>query len=121
MSTALSRAKSNGGAASWKKPAADERTPIKLPANIDLDDIPKYRTLSDMLASGDLDGLNGAPNVDRLFPDYPKVEEAYFRKTRIFPIMHTIGIRRSLIEKYPWLATSVYKAFLKAKDLACTS
>ena len=95
----------------------DERTPIKLPANIDLDDIPKHRTLSDMLASGDFDGLNGAPNVDRLFPDYPKVEEAYFRKTRIFPIMHTIGIRRSLIEKYPWLATSVYKAFLKAKDL----
>ncbi len=104
----------------------DERTPIKLPPDIDLDDIPHHRTLSEMLATGELDGLigaraptcflNGAPNVGRLFPDYPKVEEAYFRKTRIFPIMHTIGIRRSLIEKHPWLATSVYKAFLAAKN-----
>lgn len=44
-------------------------------------------------------------------------QEAYFRKTRIFPIMHAIGIRRSLVEKHPWLAVSVYKAFLKAKEL----
>lgn len=104
----------------------DERAPIELPPDIDLADIPTDRTLSDMLASGKLDGLvsarapscylNGAPNVDRLFPDYPKVEEAYFRKTGIFPIMHCIGIRRSLAEKHPWLATSVYKAFLQAKE-----
>jgi 4,5-dihydroxyphthalate decarboxylase len=104
----------------------DERAPIKLPPDIDLADIPTDRTLSDMLASGKLDGLvsarapscylNGAPNVDRLFPEYPKVEEAYFRKTGIFPIMHCIGIRRSLAEKHPWLATSVYKAFLQAKE-----
>src|SRR5262249_60406188 len=45
------------------------------------------------------------------------VEEAYFRKTRIFPIMHAVGIRRPLVEKHPWLAVSVYKAFLKAKEL----
>ncbi len=105
----------------------DERTPIKLPPDIDLEDVPHDRTLSDMLADGELDGLigarapscflNGVPNVGRLFPDYPKVEEAYFRKTRIFPIMHTIGIRRTLIEQHPWLATSVFKAFIKAKDL----
>lgn len=104
----------------------DERAPIKLPPDIDLADIPTHRTLSDMLALGELDGLisarapscylNGAPNVDRLFPDYPKVEEDYFRRTGIFPIMHCIGIRRSLAEKHPWLATSVYKAFLQAKE-----
>jgi 4,5-dihydroxyphthalate decarboxylase len=104
----------------------DERTPIKLPADIDLKDVPKDRTLSDMLAKGEIDGLigaraptcylNGAPNVDRLFPDYPKVEEAYFRKTKIFPIMHCIGIRRTLAEKHPWLATSVFKAFIAAKE-----
>jgi 4,5-dihydroxyphthalate decarboxylase len=103
----------------------DERTPIKLPPSIDLADIPHDRTLSQMLATGEIDGmigarapscfLNGAPNVSRLFPDYPKVEEAYFRKTGIFPIMHAIGIRRSLAEKHPWLATSVFKAFIKAK------
>jgi 4,5-dihydroxyphthalate decarboxylase len=61
--------------------------------------------------------LRGAPHVGRLFPDYPATEEAYFRKTRIFPIMHAVGIRRSLVDRHPWLAVSVYKAFLKAKEL----
>src|SRR5258708_26284425 len=80
-----------------------------------------------MLAAGELDGLisarapscflRGAPGVGRLFPDYPAVEEAYFRKTGIFPIMHAIGIRRSLVERHPWLAVSVYKAFVRAKEL----
>jgi 4,5-dihydroxyphthalate decarboxylase len=105
----------------------DERTAIKLPPDIDLQAIPEHRTLSEMLATGELDGmigarapscfLRGAPNVARLFPDYPATEEAYFRKSGIFPIMHTIGIRRSLVERHPWLAVSVYKAFIKAKDL----
>ena len=107
----------------------EERTPIKLPADVELQSIPAHRTLSEMLASGELDGLigarapscflHGAPNVARLFPNYPAVEEAYFRKTKIFPIMHAVGIRRSLIERHPWLAVSVYKAFLQAKEL-CT-
>jgi 4,5-dihydroxyphthalate decarboxylase len=80
-----------------------------------------------MLASGELDGLigarapscflQGAPHVARLFPDYPAAEEAYFQKTKIFPIMHAVGIRRTLVEKHPWLAVSVYKAFVRAKDL----
>jgi 4,5-dihydroxyphthalate decarboxylase len=108
-------------------PGRDERATIKLPPEIDLAAIPVDRTLSDMLAAGELDGLisarapscflRGAPHVARLFPDYPATEEAYFRKTGIFPIMHAIGIRRALVERHPWLAVSVYKAFLKAKDL----
>ena len=61
--------------------------------------------------------LARAPNVGRLFPDYPATEAAYFKKTRLFPIMHAIGIRRSLVEKYPWVAVNVYKAFIKAKAL----
>ena len=61
--------------------------------------------------------LRGAPNVGRLWPDYPAVEEAYYKKTKLFPIMHGIGIRRSLVEKYPWLAVNIYKAFVKAKAL----
>jgi 4,5-dihydroxyphthalate decarboxylase len=107
----------------------EERAAIKLPANVELQSVPNDRTLSDMLAKGEIDGLisarapscflQGAANVERLFPDYPAAEEAYFKKTRIFPIMHAIGIRRSLVEKYPWLAVSVYKAFLKAKAI-CT-
>ena len=108
-------------------PGREERARIKLPDEIDLKAVPTDRSLSDMLEKGELDGvigarapscfLRGAPNVGRLFPDYPAVEEAYFKKTRLFPIMHAIGIRRSLVEKYPWVAVNVYKAFIKAKAL----
>jgi 4,5-dihydroxyphthalate decarboxylase len=108
-------------------PGRDERAPINLPAEVDLQSIPGHRTLSDMLEKGELDAmigarapscfLRGAPNVGRLFPDYPAAEESYFRKTGIFPIMHCIGIRRSLVERHPWLAVSVLKAFIEAKNL----
>jgi 4,5-dihydroxyphthalate decarboxylase len=104
-----------------------ERAKIKLPAEVDYAAIPEHRTLSDLLAKGEIDALfsarapscflDGAPHVGRMFADYPAVEEAYFRKTGIFPIMHAVGIRRSLVDRHPWLAVSVYKAFLKAKAL----
>jgi len=110
-----------------EEPGREERAKIKLPPEIELIQVPDDRTLSQMLAAGEIDGLisarapscflAGAPNVGRLFPDYPEVEAAYFKKTRIFPIMHAIGIRRSLVEQHPWLAVSVYKAFLKAKQI----
>jgi 4,5-dihydroxyphthalate decarboxylase len=110
-----------------EEPGREERSPIKLPPEIDLQAVPHDRAISDMLAKGEIDGLvsarapscflQGAPNVGRLFPDYPAVEEAYFKKTGLFPIMHAIGIRRSLVEKYPWLAVSIYKAFVRAKAL----
>ena len=108
-------------------PGREERARIQTPAEIDLAAVPADRSLSDMLEKGELDGvigarapscfLRGAPSVARLFPDYPAVEEAYFKKTKLFPIMHAIGIRRSLAEKYPWVAVNVYKAFIKAKAL----
>jgi len=110
-----------------EEPGREERTRIKLPPDVDYQAVPADRTLSEMLAAGELDGvisarapscfLRGAANVGRLFPDYPKIEQDYFQRTKIFPIMHAIGIRRSLVEKHPWLAVSVYKAFIKAKQL----
>ena len=110
-----------------EEPGREERARIALPKEIDLQPVPEDRTISDMLAKGEIDGLlsarapscylRGAPNVDRLWPDYPAVEAAYYKKTKLFPIMHGIGIRRSLVEKYPWLAVNVYKAFVKAKVL----
>ena len=110
-----------------EEPGRQERAKIKLPADVDYAAIPEHRTLSDMLAKGEIDAvlsarapscfLDGAPHVGRMFADYPAVEEGYFRKTRIFPIMHAVGIRRVLAEHHPWLAVSVYKAFLKAKEL----
>ena len=111
-----------------EEPGRDERAPLKLPPEIDLQPIPSGRTLSDMLAKGEIDAMmtarapsvfvRGTPNVDRLFPDYVPVEEAYFQRTKNFPIMHLIGIRRSLVERHPWLAVSVFKAFAKAKEMA---
>jgi 4,5-dihydroxyphthalate decarboxylase len=109
-----------------EEPGRGERTPLKLPPSIDLKPIPSDRTLSGMLESGELDGmigarapscfLRGAPDVARLFPDFRRVEQDYFRRTKIFPIMHVIGIRKSLHEKHPWLAVNAMKAFIKAKE-----
>jgi 4,5-dihydroxyphthalate decarboxylase len=111
-----------GGA---EEPGRDERSPIKLPAGIDLQTVPADKTLSQMLADGELDGmiaarapscfLRGAPGVARLFPDYRAAEETYWKKTHMFPIMHTMGVKKELAERYPWLAASVLKAFMQAK------
>ena len=111
-----------------EQPGRDERTPIAPIPGLDLKPIPTDQTLSQMLADGELDALftarapscfvNGAPNVGRLFPDYKAVERAYWQKTGLFPIMHLIGIRKTLVEKHPWLATSIYKAMLEAKAIA---
>lgn len=103
-----------------------EMLKINLPKDVDLQSIPEDRTLSEMLAAGDLDAViaskrpscftKGHPKVSRMFPNYREAERAYFKKTGIFPIMHVLGIRRELVEKHPWLAASVYKAFLEAKQ-----
>lgn len=109
-------------------PGRQERAPLKLPSNIDLQQVPDGRTLSGMLGSGEIDAvfsakapscfLRGDAGIARLFPDYRRAEEEYFRRSKIFPIMHVIGIRKSLAERHPWLAVSVYKAFVRAKALA---
>ncbi|OYW38324.1 MAG: 4,5-dihydroxyphthalate decarboxylase [Hydrogenophilales bacterium 12-61-10] len=115
----------NGG---QEQPGRTERTAITLPARIDLQPIPAGKTLSGMLESGELDALvtarapscfvRGAPHVGRLFPDFRAAEEAWFRRTGMFPIMHLIGIRRSLVERHPWLAASVMKAFEQSRAIA---
>jgi 4,5-dihydroxyphthalate decarboxylase len=110
------------------QPGLAERTPIKLPDDIDLKPIPEDKTLSGMLEAGEIDAmiaarapapfLRGAPNIGRLWPDFRAAEEDYFKRTGLFPIMHLIGIRRSLVEKHPWLGPSVLKAFTRAKTIA---
>jgi 4,5-dihydroxyphthalate decarboxylase len=106
----------------------DERTPISLPPGFELQSIPTSTTLSAMLAAGELDAIitarapdcftKGAAHVDRLFPDFRAAEEAYFKQTRMFPIMHLLAIRRSLVDEHRWLAASVTKAFYQAKQVA---
>ncbi len=59
--------------------------------------------------------IAGHPQVRRLFADSRAVERDYFARTGLFPIMHAVGIRRDVLDRHPWLAASVYKAFLQAK------
>jgi 4,5-dihydroxyphthalate decarboxylase len=56
--------------------------------------------------------------VARLFPSYKNEEIAYYKKTGIFPIMHVMGLRQSLVEQHPWVAVNLYKAFNEAKAIA---
>jgi 4,5-dihydroxyphthalate decarboxylase len=115
----------NGG---MEVPGREERTPIKVPANVDLQAIPAGKTLSAMFEAGELDAMmaarppscfsRGAPHIDRLFPDFKAAEQDYYRRTKIFPVMHVIGIRKSLLEKHSWLAASAMKAFVQAKEVA---
>jgi 4,5-dihydroxyphthalate decarboxylase len=105
-----------------------ERTPLKPIPGVDIQPIGDDKTLVGMLRDGELDALftarapssflAGEPHITRLFPNTRTAEQAYYKKTGLFPIMHLIGIRKSLVERYPWLATSVYKAFCEAKALA---
>lgn len=105
-----------------------DKFPLNLPKDFPLTSAPDGVTLSDMLVHGRLDAVisarrppcfvAGHPRVRRLFPDYRAAEKDYFKRTGIFPIMHAVGIRRELHERHPWLAASVYKAFLQAKRLA---
>ncbi len=103
----------------------DERLALSLPEEIDLQHIPEGKTLEGMLEDGEIDALimaarprlagAGVTETRRLFPDYVEVEKDYFRRTGIFPIMHTVVIRRPIYEKNPWIATSLFEAFELAK------
>jgi 4,5-dihydroxyphthalate decarboxylase len=85
------------------------------------------RSLSELLERGEIhailgsglpDSLRSSPDVVRLFPDFYKVELDYFRRTRIFPIMHLVAMRRDVYERYPFVATSLYQAMERAKNIA---
>lgn len=103
---------------------------VELPARLDLDiePIPADQTLNAWLLQGRIDALiaprapssfaQGDPRVARLFSNLREVETGYFRRSGVFPIMHVVGIRNELIERHPWLAGSVLKAFTAAKNHA---
>jgi len=111
-----------------EQPGREERVPLKLPPEIYLEPIPRDKTLSSMLETGELDAviaarvpspvLRGSDQVKRLFENPMEVEKDYFKRTRTFPIMHTVAIRKELSETHPWLAVSLYKAFDQAQKLS---
>ena len=98
------------------------------PANVSVQDIAQGKELGAMLEAGEIDALISAdnprcvlensPKVGRLFPNYPAVEREYFTRTGIFPIMHTIVVRKDVLANYPELARTLYQAFVDAKKAA---
>ncbi len=107
-----------------EQPGRPEKIPLSLPPEFHAQAIPEDKTLSHMLETGEIDALYTArapssfgrsKNVLRLFPDYATVERQYFAKTRIFPIMHVIAIRRDVYRENPWVIQSLMKAFAESQ------
>lgn len=109
-----------------EEPGRPEKLALTLPPEIRVEKIGPTQTLAAMLASGEIDAFHGprtpstanAPGVRRLFPDYAAAEKAYYAKTRIFPIMHVVVIRRDVYERDRWIAMALYKAFVAAQRYA---
>jgi 4,5-dihydroxyphthalate decarboxylase len=109
-------------------PGRAEKLRLALPPDLDIAPIPAGRTLSDMLAAGEIDALYsprtpqcfraGQPAVRRLFSDVRAVEAAYHRATGIFPIMHVVVLRRDVYDANRWAARSLYRALVAARDEA---
>ena len=109
-------------------PGRPEKIKVQLPVDVRVSEAPEGATLNRMLIDGEIDGFvgprsprcfdEGHPNIGRLFPDTVGEAERYYRKTGIFPIMHVLGVRRSLAERHPWLPGALMKAFAQAKALA---
>jgi 4,5-dihydroxyphthalate decarboxylase len=102
-----------------------EKLKIDLPPEIRVRHIPEDKTLSQMLADGEIDALHSprTPStfysrpgtVRRLFENYVDAEKDYYRRTKLFPIMHTVVIRRELYKQHPWVAQSLFKAFVESQ------
>jgi 4,5-dihydroxyphthalate decarboxylase len=111
-----------GGEVGYK---AEERVELDLPADIRIVSAPEGKGISSMLINGEIDAIlspfppacfvAGHPKVARLFPDWESVEREYYKKTGLFPAMHTVAIRREIYEANPWIATSLFTAFEEAK------
>jgi 4,5-dihydroxyphthalate decarboxylase len=111
-----------------EEPGRPEKIAIHLPADVRLTEAPPGRSLSEMLLAGEIDALIGprtpsamavsGSTVGWLFPDPRAAAIDSYRRTGNFPIMHLIGVRRTLVERHPWLPAAVLKAFERAKAVA---
>ena len=97
---------------------------LDLPAGLKLTRVAD-KSLSDMLAAGEIDCaliarpptcfLRGHPDIVRLFPDFLEREQEHFEKSKVFPIMHVIAVKRSILAANPWIARNLYNAFEESK------
>ena len=114
-----------------EQPGRPEKVAVSLPPDVRLTAAPEGKSLSELLISGEIDGLIGPrtpsvftaenPQIGWLFPDPRAAAIDYFKRTGIFPIMHVIGVRRALAEAHPWLPAAVLKAFERAKQIAAAN
>lgn len=112
----------------YETPGRVEKLAVALPEGVVVEAAPEGRTISAMLAAGELDGVmgprapscfeRGDPNIGWLFEDPTAEAIAWYRRTRIFPVMHVLGIRRALAEAHPWLPAAAVKAFEASKRIA---
>lgn len=105
-------------------PGRVEKVELNLPAGVNITRI-AGKSLSEMLASGEIDCaiiarpptcfLEGHPDIVRLYPDYLGMEEEYFERTKIWPIMHIIAMKKKIVDENPWVARNLYNAFNESK------
>jgi hypothetical protein len=103
-----------------------KKVAVALPSSVKLEAAPEGATLSQMLADGAIDALISprAPScrdkghVGWAFDDPTAAAKDYYRRTRIFPIMHLVGVRREIAERHPWVPAAVLKGFTQAKAAA---
>jgi 4,5-dihydroxyphthalate decarboxylase len=111
-----------------EEPGRSEKIKLDLPANIKVQSIGPTQTLAQMLLDGEIDALytarmpssflKGGGKVKRLFDDYEQIERNYFKETKMFPIMHTVAIRRDVYETNRWVARSMMKALEESQRRA---
>ena len=105
-------------------PGREEKVELNLPNGIEIARI-KDRSLSQMLASGELDCaiiarpptcfLENHPDIVRLFPNFLELEEEQYAETGIWPIMHIIAMKKSVHDAHPWVARNMFNAFEESK------
>ncbi|MGR3424563.1 MAG: ABC transporter substrate-binding protein [Sagittula sp.] len=109
-------------------PGRPEKIKVDLPKDVTVEAAPEGATLNGMLEAGEIDGFigprwprcfaEGHPHVGRLFSDSVSAAEDFYRRTKVFPIMHVLGVRRTLADQHPWLPGALLKAFSESKKLA---
>lgn len=105
-------------------PGRVEKVELNLPPGVEITRVAD-KSLSEMLASGEIDCaiiarpptcfLEGHPDVERLYPDYLGMEEEYYQRTKVWPIMHIIAVQKHIIDENPWVARNLVNAFEESK------
>ena len=106
----------------------DETVDFRPSPELKLTRLANDQSVETMLAEGELDAVihpdlikpmvQGDPRVGRLFPNFKDEEISFYRKTGMFPIMHVMGIKQEIVDRYPWVPINMFHAFNEAKAIA---